>query len=293
MRLEVRLLGDTRIAWLPGDAPVRLGRQGEMLLAYLMLHRQSAHRREFLADLLWPDADETGARLSTLLWRVNARLAPPADDPPLLAAANGTLTISEACPVWLDVTAFEAAVRDACGEPPETAPRERAAALESALDLYRGELLPRCAADWVLLERRRLEMLFCTGLKWLLDHHRAAGRVYASIEAGERLLRQDPLREDVHCEMIRLFNQAGHRQSAIRQYRWCRELLASELGVEPMARTEALFREVLRKDESSVGDEPRLDPAATMAVIGSLRAHLDEVRRKLDTLGRIVGGPGF
>ena len=47
MRLEIRLLGDTRIAWLPGDGVVQLGRQGEMLLAYLILYRQSAHRLNF------------------------------------------------------------------------------------------------------------------------------------------------------------------------------------------------------------------------------------------------------
>ena len=179
-------------------------------------------------------------------------------------------------------------MRDACTEPPETAAHERAAKLEAALNLYRGELLPRCEATWVLPERRRLETLFCTGLKWLLDHRRAAGRVNASIEAGERLLRQDPLREDVHRELIRLFSEAGHRQSAIRQYRWCRELLAAELGVEPMPQTEAAFREVMRHDGAATPDEERIGSALTMAVIGSLRAHLDEVQRKLDTLSRMV-----
>ena len=122
-----------------------------------------------------------------MLWRLNARLATPAGTPPLLVTANGVIAISDACPIWLDVTAFEAAVGDACAEPPETAAHERAARLKRRSISIAANCCPRCEATWVLPERRRLETLFCTGLKWLLDHHRAAGRVNASIEAGERL----------------------------------------------------------------------------------------------------------
>lgn len=297
-RLEIRFLGDTRVAWVPGEngaapAGLRLGRQAEALLAFLLFHRESMHRREFLAELLWPDQDDTAARLSTALWRLKTALASPAGLPPLLGEANGGVGVSPSCPVWVDVVALETAVRSVCADPPEATPQERAAGLEMALNLYRGELLPRCDAAWVLPERRRLEALFCAGLKWLLDHHRAAGRVEASIAAGERLLTKDPLREDVHCALMRLFSEAGHRVSAIRQYRWCRELLTNELGVEPMPQTEAAYREVLRGNPPDDDAAPVQDAARTMALIASLRANLEDVQRKLDALQRMVsGGPG-
>ena len=98
-RLEIRLLGDTKVDWVtdgasPMGGGVRLGPQGEMLLAFLVLHHQSSHRREFLAEMLWPETEATSARLSTALWRLKAALAVPAGSPPVLDEAKGTVAVS-------------------------------------------------------------------------------------------------------------------------------------------------------------------------------------------------------
>jgi DNA-binding SARP family transcriptional activator len=285
-RLEIRLLGNARVEWMPAGNAVRLGRQGEALLAYLALNRDRAQRRELLADLLWPDDTDTAHRLSTALWRLKRALAAPEECGAALTESQGVVGIHASFPVWLDFVELENVVADVCGTEPAAAPREFAANLDAALAHYRGILLPSCDAEWVLPERQRFERIFCTGLKWLLDHHRAAGRLQTCIGAAERLLREDPLREDVHCELMRLFTEAGHRQSAIRQYRKCRDLLASELGVLPAEETEVVYRGVV--GACTTRERTTCETDAAVELLGSVRANLDELGQKLERLQRMV-----
>src|SRR5438067_5461411 len=85
--LELRLLGsfDVRL----GGAPLLLpSRPAQSLLAYLALSAGSGHRREKLAGLLWPDADDTNARsnLRHALWRIRKVVeSDPAAAPYLLS----------------------------------------------------------------------------------------------------------------------------------------------------------------------------------------------------------------
>jgi DNA-binding SARP family transcriptional activator len=61
--LELRLLGqfDIRLGEVPISIP---SRPAQSLLAYLALTAGTAHRRERLAGLLWPDMPDDSARAS-------------------------------------------------------------------------------------------------------------------------------------------------------------------------------------------------------------------------------------
>jgi len=69
--LEVKLLGQFD-ARLDGNPVEIASRPAQSLLAYLMLNAGTAHRREKLAGLLWPDTAEANARrnLRQALWRL-------------------------------------------------------------------------------------------------------------------------------------------------------------------------------------------------------------------------------
>ena len=75
--LEVRLLGqfDVKRDGKPIEIP---SRPAQALLAYLLLNAGTAHRREKLAGLLWPDATESNARsnLRHKFWRLRKALRP-------------------------------------------------------------------------------------------------------------------------------------------------------------------------------------------------------------------------
>ena len=75
--LEIRVLGqferrrDGAVVQLPS-------RPAQSLLAYLVLTARTAHRREKVAGLLWPDSDEDNARNSLRhgLWRIRKAIEP-------------------------------------------------------------------------------------------------------------------------------------------------------------------------------------------------------------------------
>ena len=73
--LELRLLGqfEVRLDETPMAIP---SRPAQSLLAFLALTAGTAHRRERLAGLLWPDAQEDSARASLRqgLWRLRKAL---------------------------------------------------------------------------------------------------------------------------------------------------------------------------------------------------------------------------
>lgn len=288
--LRICLLGGAHLAWAPAAGAVHLSRPSLHLLGFLLLHREHVQSRERLTAILWDEIDEDRARrrLSTALWRLRRALSPPARCPEcLLFEPGGAVGINPECAYWLDVAALETTVREVCAQSPGAVPAAAVVALERVLDLYQGELLPDCGAGWLLPERQRLEVLYLGALEWLLEHRRATGEIPAAIAAGRRLLQWDPLREDIHRALMALYAAAGRRRQAIRHYDYCRDLLASELGVGPMPETDALYRRVLR-DAPCPPAGPAL-PAQAGEVIARLEEQLDAAQRELARLRRLLG----
>jgi DNA-binding SARP family transcriptional activator len=288
-QFRILLLGLAQCTW-EGEPPVRLGRPGQLLLGYLVLNRGRAHSRERLAELLWADDGDDGRprrRLNTTLWRLRQSLAPPGSTRTewLTSTATGEVSFAPAegpptadAPCWIDVEAFTGPLRSALRTPPQAASAENASAVEAAIDLYGGDLLEGCYEDWVLSERRVLQDLLLAGLDWLIRHHAAGQRLEVALQVGRRLLMHDPLREDVHRSLMTLYDQAGKRREALRQYDYCRDLLASELGITPECETEALHQQLL------VTGSTRAHPiGAERHVLEQLLVQVRAMERALET----------
>src|SRR5207244_3231320 len=54
------------------------------------------------------------------------------------------------------------------------------------------------------------------------------------------LLSLDPLQENVHRTLMRLYAARGRHDAALAQYERCRRELSDQLGVQPESQTEAL-----------------------------------------------------
>jgi DNA-binding SARP family transcriptional activator len=250
--LRICLFDGAQVSRGDGRQLVRLSRPSQVLLGFLVVNRHRSHQREVLASTLWDEVGEARAchRINTALWRLRRALAAPdrGGDECIVSEPGGGVGFNPRACHSLDVATFEDTIAKVTRAAPGTAAEADVAALERAVDLYAGDLLPGCYDEWVLPERRRLETLFIGALEWLMHDHERRGALDAGIGAGLRLLRQDPLREDVHRNVMRLYASAGQRQLAIRQYDDCRDLLASELDIAPMPETEALHQQVLRAE---------------------------------------------
>src|SRR6202022_983908 len=92
-------------------------------------------------------------------------------------------------------------------------------------------------------------------------------RDYATaIPAAQRLLADDPWRDDVLRTLVRLRYEAGDRAGALAEYEGFAAALRDELGTEPMAETQAAYASVL----SDVA--PQDDDAAAAAAHASADA---------------------
>src|SRR5215212_3687134 len=233
--LQVRLLGQFDIR-MDGKRVTIPSRAGQSLLAYLMLTVGTAHRREKLAGILWPDTTDENARknLRQELWRIRKALSggQPAEKEYLLADEI-TLTFNPDSEYWLDVSQIERRDLDL-------------QSLIVNLSLYQGELLPGFYDEWINLERERIQALFEAGMEQLLEQLIAAERWIAVLEWGERWLTLSGAREPAYRALMLASGVRGDTAKVASLYQRCTAALLEELGVEPSAETRALYDGLLK-----------------------------------------------
>ena len=249
--LEVKLFGTMRFQRSEGVVDRLPSRRVKELLAYLILNRETAHPRERLAELLWDGEEQSNPRrcLNTTLWRLNRALGEPSGgSPPFLLVDPSEVAFNSASACLVDVVEFDRLCRLA----ERVEQGEQAALYEQAVGLYTGDLLLDCYQDWCLVERERLQRLYLKALAWLMDFHAAGGRIEAAIGCAQRLLACDPLREDIHRSLARLHLAAGQPAAAARQLESCEVRLRREMGAGPSPETQALVREIHRREHAAI-----------------------------------------
>jgi DNA-binding SARP family transcriptional activator len=264
--IEIKLFGTLSIEH-NGYAITRFqGKRSKDLLSYLLLNRDANHSRENLAGLFWGHLEDQKARhcLNTALWRLQSVLgADVFQNHRLLCVDAQSIHFNRASDVRLDVAEFEAR----CGWAEQLAHPEaekQAALYRQAVALYRADLLIDCYDDWCVVERERLQRLYVRALGRLMRYHQVRGEYDVAINDARCLLVCDPLREEVHRNLIRLYIDADQPAAALRQYRACEELMQRELGVLPMPETQALLKRLIRP--------PGAEPAASHPVTDAPRS---------------------
>ena len=246
--LSLKLFGDVKLLRGPTQE-IALPRKTQLLLAYLALNAGQSHPRDKLAALLWQDRPEEQARQSLRQCLFTLGKALGDDQPPLVLADRNQLSL-DSNRVDVDVWRFESHV---AADSPED--------LQRAATLYGDDLLADLTFDedsldaWCAAERTRLHDRFYEALATLTSHYLDTLNFDAAIETGRRLVGLDPLREDAHRSLMRIYQRVGRRADALKQYRLCVDILRRELNVEPDAATTQLYLE-LRKRPSESGTSP-------------------------------------
>jgi DNA-binding SARP family transcriptional activator len=276
---RVHLFGGCWVEREGWAAPVRFARAAETLLSYLVLHRQTAHARDELAGLFWGQLSEDRARncLNTTLWRIRRVLEPDAASRGSLITTlpSGDVRFSPACECWIDVAVFEEALDELLVRAPEDLTESDVERLETAIGLYTGDVLVGVFEDWALIEREHLRARHIAAQMHVLAAHRAHGDLQRSLTHARRVVSAEPLREEVHRQLIGLYRDAGQPADARRQYEACRTILHDELGIVPAAETQALV---------SLLDAPRPRSAPAHDPTAELHHALDLVQRAASAL---------
>ena len=208
VELRLQLLGDFRVE-VGGQLVTTLSSPRlQALLAYLALHRAAPQHRQHTAFLFWPDTNEAQARtnLRKLLHHLHQTL-PTVDNYLLMEGQN--LGWRPDAPVSIDVMDFESALAAANAAKDDAV---RRAALEQAVLLYHGDLLPGCYDDWVRPERDRLRQLATHALHTLVALLEAQRDYRAAIGQAQRLLQLDATDEAAAHTSMRLLALEGDRR---------------------------------------------------------------------------------
>lgn len=261
--LSVHMLGGLQLHRNGAEVPAFPTRKAAALFSCLVLLRGESAHRDSLCARLWGDQPDRSARksLRNALWRVRDVLEPnrPHGDCFLRIDTNRVgfrPTALTEVDVWkfLDVAErFDALPLDLELSAAEVADIERASAL------YRGRLLDgeSIVDETTMVEAERLVLLQIALLERLLLHHRRRQNWQVAASTGRHILRLDNCREHVHREVMTCDIAMGDRPAAIRQFNTCSEILADELGIEPMRETFDLLHRI-RSGECCPATEGRL-----------------------------------
>ena len=241
--LQVFLFGGVRIVQ---NSEINLGPIAEALLAYLLIYRDRRHRRDVLASLFWGEQTDKQARrcLNTTLWRLRNKIN-LVDELYIPSSANGEIHFNLQADYWLDIALFHEKTQIGFQQPIENMRKVHVEALEEATCLYKGDLLEGYYQDWALRERERQRSVYLQCLLKLTHYYQYFEDYEKSVLYGQKILELEPLREEIHRELMSCYLAIGQRDKARQQFQICKKLLASELDVFPMEETQALYRTVL------------------------------------------------
>ena len=225
-RRYLRCLGQPAL-FSPAGEPIRFRTKKHLaLLVYLAVEDHRAHRRDRLAELLWPRVPTGEARhsLATALSILRPRLGPGA-----ITSSRDHVTLTEGI---LDLDLDRLMKGEVLGTEIER-PLEIAGFLE-------GFEIPDSAefALWKDREQARLLPRIMNALSLLVDNCRRHGDTRQIEDLASRMLFLDELCEDAIRAKMEALAFAGDRLAALRLYEEWRAKLAQELRAAPSTQLE-------------------------------------------------------
>lgn len=282
MTLHLYLLGTPRIE-RDGRIVETDTRKAVALLAYLTVTGEY-QSRETLAALLWPEMDDERARAG--LRRTLSALRSSVGNEALYVTRDGLAVNNDR--VWCDVTTFQTAITAVAHHARVGTPcPECVSEAEKAIALYRDPFMSgfslRDSAefdDWQLAMTEQLRRAYTGGLGWLVQTYSQSGEPGRALDFGRLWLAADPLREETHRWLMKLYAWNGARDAALRQYREAVRILDEELGVGPLAETTALYEAI---------QEGRLPQPVTLSKQASERPSIAENSAARTELPQLTG----
>ncbi len=263
--LKVYMLGHLQFGWgngrFPNSLTTDLAPKQRAIFCYLLLTGQ-LHQRKTVSRDFWPDKEHK-LGLANLRVALNALRASGLE--PYLNTQPQRLHISfnQKANYWCDVQTFEALISRSQRQAQPDIP-----SLQKAVTLYQGEFLQGFSLpevpffdDWVGQQRQRLINMMWEALealiRWAMEE---SADFAAGIQYAQRALEITPWREAAHQYLMWFLANSGQQTAALAQYDRCKEVLKSDLDVDPSPETQALVEQIRQHKTVSKPNPQPLPP---------------------------------
>lgn len=204
-------------------------------LFYFFVDHPMVTRNEIF-ETFWPDLPTKEA---TNVFHVTKRKISERLGYELTAYSGGFYRPSGQMAVHYDAARFEKIVEDNKLNPPNDP-----AAWYEALRLYRSPFLCKIEMQWMVKRREQLRLTYAEALIGIARLYRALKDDERAISFYLRALREVPQREDVHRDLMSLYDQRGEPDKAVRQYEILAGILERSLNITPSKITQAMFKQI-------------------------------------------------
>jgi DNA-binding SARP family transcriptional activator/tetratricopeptide (TPR) repeat protein len=207
---------------------------------FYLLHRNERLRKEDIALDLWPDADRQ--RLNSVFHSTLHRLR-RAIHRQVVVQEDGVYQVNPEFDISYDASEFEHFARDASAAVEGS--EEWGEALRQALGLYHGPFGAGFESDWAEQTRRRFEEIHLVTMLALAQAALRREDAAEAIRLAEDVLETDPINQEATGHLVQAHALGGHVDLATRAYSRLQRRLREELGAEPSATLQAVYREVI------------------------------------------------
>lgn len=299
--IRFHLLGPLRVAVDGTEVPIATRRQ-RALLVLLLLNVGKVVPSERLIDRLWDGTPPPQGAVTLRSYVSNIRQAlggPAGFGSALVTRGHGYCL--EVPPESVDAVRMATAAQAGSEHLRADRPQEALRAFAAAVDEWGGDPLAD-VADHAAVQSTltQLTETYLGAVEGRFAALLACGRPADALPGLEAFAADHPLREAPRAMLMRALYQAGRAPEAIETYRGFRAMLRDELGIDPSARLDELFRQILDQDPAlnaaarapaSASPGPALvGRGPELAVVAD---RLDELSTGTGALLTIAGEPGI
>lgn len=125
-----------------------------------------------------------------------------------------------------------------------TSDKEEVALLSRAIDIYKASFLQTIEMKWVQERRSTLRQLYAQALIGMGRIYFRRSEAQRAIGFFTRALKETPEREDIHRQVMGLYQGMGMLDDAVVQYRKLEQVLNDTLKIAPSRETRELYEQI-------------------------------------------------
>ena len=272
MSLNANFLGQLDFIFNDESTTSSLSQKACALLCYLMMNPNKTHYREQLSEMFWGNSNvySANSNLRYTLWIIRKNLESNGNSHVyIINSSKHTIKFQEDKMDSTDVFKFKKIYSTSKESTLDS--NTKIKLIEDASKLYGGSFLNDIYIkdapsfnDWIFFEREELQRLYFEVQINLSEEYEKIGLYDDAIAPFKKLIKIDPLHEELYFRLMKLYNISGFRITAIETYNKLKKILREELNISPMKEIQEFYQQVR-------GEKTSLLP----------RKHVDLVENKL------------